>query len=248
MSHCDISAIKEPSSGQLTGAKAGEGLRVLYNLYEAQHTWLTPFRFLAEVQRGWFSHQFSPWAQAPLAKQLAASNDLFLRVTQRYEKPAWRIAEADVEVALDKPFCKLLHFTLHRAAVHRNVPKVLVVEPLSGHHSTLLRDTVRTLLAEHDVWVTDWVDARLVPMSVGPFHLADYVDYVREFIRLLSPDLNVISVCQPTVPVLCAVSLMAEAREAHPPKTMVMMGGPIDARKSPTSVNNLATRKPYSWF
>jgi poly(3-hydroxybutyrate) depolymerase len=133
---------------------------------------------------------------------------------------------------------------------------VLVVAPLSGHHSTLLRDTVRVLLPDHDVWITDWVDARMVPVAAGPFHLADYVDYVREFITLLTdprrPNLNVISVCQPTVPVLCAVALMAQDGEAGSgklaPKTMVMMGGPIDARKSPTAVNNLATQKPYSWF
>jgi poly(3-hydroxybutyrate) depolymerase len=220
---------------------------MLYSLYEAQHAWLTPFRLIAQAQRGWFAHPFMPWADQPLAKQIAASNDLFLRVTQRYEKPAWRIAGAGIEVALDKPFCKLLHFK-PAAARTRAVPKVLVVAPLSGHHATLLRDTVRTLLAEHDVWITDWVDARRVPLAAGPFHLADYVDTIREFIRLLSPDAHVISVCQPTVPVLCAIALMAEAREPHPPKTMVMMGGPIDARKSPTAVNNLAMTRPLSWF
>ena len=220
---------------------------MLYSLYEAQHAWLTPFRLIAEAQRGWAAHPFMPWADAPLARQLAASNDLFLRVTQRYEKPEWRIAGAGIEVALDKPFCRLLHFKPATART-RDVPRVLVVAPLSGHHATLLRDTVRTLLAEHDVWVTDWVDARRVPLAAGPFHLADYVDYVREFIRLLSPDAHVISVCQPTVPVLCAIALMAESREPHQPKTMVMMGGPIDARKSPTAVNNLAMTRPLSWF
>ena len=220
---------------------------MLYSLYEAQHAWLTPYRFLAEMQRDWFANPFMPWAQAPLAKQLAASNDVFLRVTQRYAKPEWRIEDAACEVALDKPFCKLLHFT-PRAPRAANLPKVLVVAPLSGHHATLLRDTVRTLLEAHDVWVTDWVDARLVPLAAGPFHLADYVDYVREFITLLSPDLNVISVCQPTVPVLCAIALMAEEDAAPRPRTMVMMGGPIDARKSPTAVNNLATQRPHSWF
>ena len=220
---------------------------MLYSLYEAQHAWLTPFRLIAEAQRGWFAHPFMPWADQPLAKQIAASNDLFLRLTQRYEKPEWRIAGADIELALTKPFCRLLHFKPTTPRVQA-VPKVLVVAPLSGHHATLLRDTVRTLLAEHDVWVTDWIDARRVPLAAGPFHLADYVDYVREFIRLLSPGAHVISVCQPTVPVLCAIALMAESREPHPPKTMVMMGGPIDARKSPTAVNNLAMTRPLSWF
>jgi poly(3-hydroxybutyrate) depolymerase len=213
---------------------------VLYSLYEAQHTALAPWRYWAELSRGWFDHPFSPFAHLPISRRIAATSDLFLRLTGRYEKPAWNMGEFDV--ASDKPFCKLLHF--------RNSPgkpKVLVVAPLSGHHSTLLRDTVRSLLDGHDVWVTDWVDARMVPLSDGPFHLADYIGYVREWITQLSPDLNVISVCQPTVPVLAAVSLMASRSEAQP-RTMVMMGGPIDARRSPTAVNNLATRKPYSWF
>jgi poly(3-hydroxybutyrate) depolymerase len=125
---------------------------------------------------------------------------------------------------------------------------VLLVAPLSGHHATLLRDTVRTLLPDQDVYVTDWVDARMVSLFHGPFHLDDYVDYVREFIAFLGPDVHVVSVCQPTVPVLAAIALMAEADAPVKPRTMIMMGGPIDARRSPTAVNNLATRKPLSWF
>jgi len=218
---------------------------MLYSLYEAQHTALTPYRYLAELARGWYGNPFSPFHYHPLASRVAAASDLFLRVTGRYEKPAWGIAWA--QVFLDKPFCRLVHFK----SPHPSPRKVLLVAPLSGHHATLLRDTVKALLAEHDVWVTDWVDARMVPLSAGPFHLADYVGYVQEFIRLLNdpqrPDLNVISVCQPTVPVLAAISLMATSREPGP-RTMVMMGGPIDARRSPTAVNNLARTKPYSWF
>ena len=229
---------------------------MLYELFEAQHTALAPMRYAAELSRGWFGHPFSPFSYGPLARRISAGSDLFLRVTQRYEKPAWdidatTIAGERVPVrlveTLAKPFCRLVHFERELRQPRRD-PKILLVAPLSGHHATLLRDTVRTLLPEHDVWVTDWVDARMVPVYQGPFHLADYVDYIREFIRLLSPGLNVVSVCQPTVPVLAAVSLMAQAREADLPKTMVMMGGPIDARKSPTAVNNLATKRPYSWF
>ncbi len=229
---------------------------MLYSFYEAQHTALMPLRHAAELWRGWFGNPFSPLSFVPMSKEFSAGSDLFLRVTQRYEKPAWNIdrttvdgvpVAVEVEVALEKPFCQLLHFKRALAA-KRADPKILLVAPLSGHHSTLLRDTVRALIPDHEVWVTDWVDARLVPLAAGPFHLADYVDYVREFIGLLSPDLNVISVCQPTVPVLAAVSLLADQGESHPPKTMVMMGGPIDARKSPTAVNNLAMKRPYSWF
>ncbi len=216
---------------------------MLYSLYEAQHLALTPLRFMAELSRGWFGHPFSPWAHLPGSRRVAATSDLFLRLTERYEKPAWNIREAQIEVALDKPFCKLIHFRQSEKKKH----KVLVVAPLSGHHATLVRGTVLALLKEHDVWVTDWVDARMVPLSEGPFHLDDYVDYVREWIHHLSPDLHVISVCQPTVPVLAAVSLLASRKEVTP-RSMVMMGGPIDARRSPTAVNNLAQKKPHSWF
>ena len=216
---------------------------MLYSLYEAQHTALAPLRYVADFYRGWFGNPFSPFAYLPLARRLAASSDLFLRLTGRYEKPQWNIE--GVELALDKPFCKLIHFKPQGNTSHKQ--KVLLVAPLSGHHATLLRDTVRSLLPAHDVWVAEWVDARMVPLTAGPFHLADYVDYVREWITLLSPDLHVISVCQPTVPVLAAVSLMSFNKEPTP-RTMVMMGGPIDARRSPTAVNNLALKKPYSWF
>src|SRR5687767_5646676 len=216
---------------------------MLYSLYEAQHMALVPWRFWAELSRGWFGHPFSPLIYLPLAKRLAASSELFLRVTERYEKPKWNLTEAVPEVALAKPFCNLVHFRQDRPKRH----KVLLVAPLSGHHATLLRDTVRALMPEHDVWITDWTNARLVPLTDGPFHLADYVDYVRDWIRFLSPEVHVISVCQPTVPVLAAVSLMASSKDPTP-KTMTMMGGPIDARRSPTAVNNLARHKPYSWF
>jgi poly(3-hydroxybutyrate) depolymerase len=231
------------------------GIPLLYSLFEAQHAALAPMRLMAELSRGWFAHPFSPFSLTPLAKEISAGSDLFLRVTNRYEKPNWgldattvegREVAVETEISLDKPFCKLIHFK--RAASGKDDRKILVVAPLSGHHSTLLRDTVRTMLPHNDVYVTDWVDARMVPMDAGEFHLDDYVDYVREFIRLLSPDLNVVSVCQPTVPVLAAMSLMADDGEPNLPRTMIMMGGPIDARKSPTAVNNLATKRPHSWF
>jgi len=229
---------------------------LLYKLFEAQHAVLTPLRYAAELSHAWFSHPFSPWAWTPHSRRLAAGNDLFLRVTQRYEKPAWGIADVQIEgtrvpisieTAFARPFCNLIRFRRH-SATPRHDPKVLVVAPLSGHHATLLRDTVRTLLVDHEVWVTDWVDARMVPASAGTFGLDDYVDYMVGFARHLAPDLNVVSVCQPTVPVLAAVSLMASRGDPDVPRTMTLMGGPIDARRSPTSVNNLATRKPYSWF
>jgi len=231
---------------------------MLYSLYEAQHAWLTPYRYAAGMTREVLSHPFNPLAQWSVAKKLVAGNDLFLRVTHRYDKPEWRIdfttikgraVPVTIETVAERPFCRLLHFRRELPdTASRDDPKVLVVAPLSGHYATLLRDTVRALLPHHDVWITDWVDARQVPLTQGPFHFADYVDTVREFARMLSPDLNVISVCQPTVPVLAAISLSAEEGDSDAPSTMIMMGGPIDARKSPTAVNNLATTKPISWF
>ncbi|MCW5625888.1 MAG: polyhydroxyalkanoate depolymerase, partial [Burkholderiales bacterium] len=196
----------------------------------------------------------SPLAYAPVSRSVAAANELMVRLLQRYAKPEWGIDTVEVagkpvavaiEPIVEKPFCHLLHF---RRDTRRRDPKVLVVAPLSGHHATLLRDTVRTLLRDHDVYVTDWIDARLVPLDRGEFHLDDYVEYVQEFIRRLGPDVHVISVCQPTVPVLAAVSLMAADKDKALPKTMTMMGGPIDTRRNPTAVNNFATGRPLSWF
>ncbi len=231
---------------------------MLYTLHEMSHAALAPWQMWASMNANMFSHPFSPLAYSPFSRKIAAGSELFLRITQRYQKPEFGISETRVGgkavavhevVAVDKPFCKLLHFERDLAARKgRADPTVLLVAPLSGHHATLLRDTVRTLLPEHEVYITDWVDARMVPLSHGAFHLDDYVDYVREFITFLGPDVHVVSVCQPTVPVLAAVALMAEEDAAVKPRTIIMMGGPIDARRSPTAVNNLATGKPLSWF
>ncbi len=234
---------------------------MLYQLYETQRALLSPFAEFATASSKLYSHPMSLFGQAPGAQRISAGFDLMHRLTKDYEKPQFGITNIEVggvdvvvqqQTAIDKPFCKLLRFkrfTDDSALLTkmRRQPSVLVVAPLSGHHSTLLRDTVRTLLQDHKVYITDWVDARMVPTEAGEFHLDDYVHYVQEFIRSLGTDVNVISVCQPTVPVLAAVSLLASAGEKTP-RTMIMMGGPIDARKSPTAVNNLAMNKSLEWF
>jgi poly(3-hydroxybutyrate) depolymerase len=226
---------------------------LLYALHEMRHAWLAPWNTMAAAHRDLLTNPFNPLASLPATRRIAATFDLFCRITQRYEKPEFGLTATSIDgrdvpveerVIVEKPFCRLLHF--RRLAV-RSDPAVLVVAPLSGHFATLLRDTVRALLPAHDVYLTDWTDAKMVPLALGPFHLDDYVDYIREFIGLLGRDLHVISVCQPTVPVLAAIALMADAGEPAP-RTMVMMGGPIDPRRGPTAVNNLATRKPFSWF
>lgn len=233
---------------------------MLYQLHEMQRSFLTPLMQWADASSKLFSNPVSPFAHTPFSQRIAAGYELMYRLGKDYEKPAFGLDTTTIKgetvniverAAVTKPFCKLLHFKkdLPDAAFAALAqPTVLLVAPLSGHHSTLLRDTVRALLPDHDVFITDWIDARMVPLSAGPFHLDDYIYYVQDFIRTLGPDVHVISVCQPTVPVLAAISLMASENDPKLPKTMTMMGGPIDPRKSPTAVNDLATEKPFSWF
>ncbi len=227
---------------------------MVYQLHEFHKTVMTPAVLLADATRHLFTSPFSPLAYGPLSRTVAASNEVFVRLMRRYPKPAWGIDETTVngepvevvrEVAVNKPFCQLLHF---RKAVKIDQPKLLIVAPLSGHYATLLRDTVRSALPDHDVWITDWVDARMVPLTAGEFHLDDYVEYVQEFIRFLAPEVSVMSVCQPTVPVLAAVSLMAANDDPALPVSMIMMGGPIDTRRNPTAVNDFAMGRPHEWF
>ena len=237
---------------------------MLYQIYEAQRSLLEPFADMADAAAKLYGNRHTLLGQMPMAQRVSAAYALFHRLGKDYEKPEFGIRKVDVEgvevaiderVELDKPFCQLLRFkrfsddpaTLEKL---KGQPPVLIVAPLSGHYATLLRDTVRTMLEGHKVYITDWKNARMVPLSEGEFHLDDYVNYVQEFIRHLQGrygNCHVISVCQPTVPVLAAVSLMASRGETTP-ITMTMMGGPIDARKSPTAVNNLAMQRSYGWF
>jgi poly(3-hydroxybutyrate) depolymerase len=237
---------------------------MLYQLYETQRSLLEPFSDLAHVAAKAFSNPLSMASQTPLSQRLSASYDLMHRLGKDYEKPEFGLRSIDVEgvevaiherVEMTKPFCELRRFKRYSddtktLELTKHQPVVLIVAPLSGHYATLLRDTVKTMLKDHKVYITDWKNARLVPLSEGEFHLDDYVNYVQEFIRYVQGkygNCHVMSVCQPTVPVLAAVSLMA-SRGEQTPLTMTMMGGPIDARKSPTAVNNLAMNKSHSWF
>ena len=237
---------------------------MLYQLYEAQRALMEPFADFAQASAKMYSNTGSLFGQTPFAQRVSAGYDLLYRLGKDYEKPTFGLQTvlADgVELAiqerveLDKPFCELRRFkrftdNANTLSQLKGQPAVLIVAPLSGHYATLLRDTVKTMLKDHKVYITDWKNARLVPLSEGEFHLDDYVNYVQEFIRHLQGiygNCHVISVCQPTVPVLAAVSLMASRGETTP-LSMTMMGGPIDARRSPTAVNNLATNKSYEWF
>jgi len=237
---------------------------MLYQLYETQRSLMEPFSDLALAAAKLYSNPLSLAGQSPFAQRLSAGYDLMHRLGKDYEKPEFGLRTIDVDgvdvaiherVEITKPFCELRRFkrfTDDTATLEKikGQPVVLIVAPLSGHYSTLLRDTVKTMLKDHKVYITDWKNARLVPLADGEFHLDDYVNYVQEFIRHVQGkygNCHVMSVCQPTVPVLAAVSLMASRGETTP-LTMTMMGGPIDARKSPTAVNNLAMNKSHSWF
>ena len=235
---------------------------MLYQWYETQRALMAPFSEFASASAKLYNHPLSPFTHMPMSQRVSAGLDLMHRLAKDYEKPEFGIRTVPVngvevavqeQVPITKPFCRLLRFKRFSdnpavLDVMKNQPTVLVVAPLSGHHSTLLRDTVQTLLRDHKVFITDWIDARMVAKDAGAFTLDDYVATIEDFIRRIGAEkLHVISVCQPTVPVLAAVSLMA-ARGEPTPRSLVMMGGPIDSRESPTAVNNLATQKPLWWF
>jgi len=198
------------------------------------------------------------WAShTAMGRGAAAALELFERSTRRYRKPAWEIETVEVDgkkvaveprTVLSKPFCDLVHFARDVPATRKNDPKVLVVAPMAGHFATLLRGTVRDLLPDHDVYVTEWLDARFVPRADGPFDLDVYIDYITEFLEFFDGDVHIMAVCQPTVPVFAAVSLMEAKRDRAVPRSMILMAGPIDARESPTAVNRFAATKPLSWF
>ncbi len=233
---------------------------MLYDIREAQRAFLNPLSDWADSMSRLYTSPYSPLAYGPFARRISAGLELIHRLGKEYEKPEFGIGSTRIEgrkvpvvesVEMELPFCRLLKFDrrLPAALAHRaDDPAVLVFAPLSGHHATLLRDTVRTLVADHVVYISDWTDARMVPLSAGPFHLDDYVGYAIEFIRHLGPDVHVVSVCQPTVPVLAAISLMAAQDDVRLPRSMTMMGGPIDTRSSPTQVNTLAQTHSLDWF
>ena len=230
----------------------------MYWFYELGHAALNPSRAFADATRLFFKNPANPLAHTAYGKSIAATMELFERSTRRYRKPEWGIDSTTVggeRVAVNiksvwqRPFCRLLHF--ERAFVHpprRPQPKLLIVAPMSGHYPTLLRGTVETFLPNHDVYITEWVDARMVPLADGRFDLDTYIDYIVSMFHTLGGDVHVIAVCQPSVPVMAAVALMEADNDPDVPHSMVLMGGPIDTRVNPNAVNDLAERRGLSWF
>lgn len=230
----------------------------MYWLYELGHAALNPSRVAADATKLFFKNPANPLSHTMYGRTMAAAAEMFERSTRRYKKPSWDIDTVLVEgervpVAVvpvwQRPFCRLLHFQrLMQHAPRRPQPKVLLVAPMSGHFATLLRGTVEALLPNHEVYITDWADARMVPVSAGAFDLDTYIDYVIAMLHALGGDVHVVGVCQPSVPVLAAVALMEADKDPNVPNSMMLMGGPIDTRRNPTAVNNLAQERGLDWF
>ena len=231
---------------------------MLYHFYEFAHAAMTPARTAAHQTKFFFRNPFNPFAHTSFGRGTAAAAELVERSTRRYAKPAFGIATTrvgDREVAVteetiwERPFCRLVHFRRDVPAhVHEASSRILIVAPMSGHFATLLRGTVEGLLPFHDVTITDWADARMVPLAEGGFDLNDYVDYLQEMIHLFHGDVHVMAVCQPAVPVLMAVSHMEARGDPLVPRSMILLGGPIDTRISKTAVNKVAEHKGTDWF
>lgn len=243
-------------------ALPGEGASLMatpmYWYYEMSQAALNPARALADATRLFYRNPANPFAHTTFGKSIAAASEVFERATRRYSKPEWGITETTVggeKVPVrivpvwERSFCRLLHF--ERAFEHaprRPQPRVLIVAPMSGHYATLLRGTVEAFLPNHDVFITDWEDARMVPVAAGPFDLDDYIDYVISMLHFLGGETHVIAVCQPAVPVLAAVALMEADDDPYAPNSMTLMGGPIDTTQHPTGVNKLAQERGTEWF
>jgi poly(3-hydroxybutyrate) depolymerase len=230
---------------------------MFYQLYEMNHAAVQPFRAYADAVKLFYTNPLNPFSHTHWGRSVAATAELFERTTRRYGKPSFGLAETIVDwktvpvterIVWSRPFCDLIHFERAVPARRRPDPKLLIVAPMSGHYATLLRGTVEAMMPHADVYITDWTDARMVPVSEGRFDLDDYIDYVIDMLHALGPDTHVMAVCQPSVPVLAAAAIMEARGDRHAPSTMTLMGGPIDTRRNPTAVNLLAEEKGIDWF
>ncbi|MCB1522014.1 MAG: polyhydroxyalkanoate depolymerase [Hyphomicrobiaceae bacterium] len=233
-----------------------------YHAYELAHAIVAPWRLATRLLKAQLDFPLNPYRATLPARSMSAACTVFEGLTRRYGKPEFDIGTIDVggetveiteRIITRRTFCNLLHFKREAAdddgaRASRNLPRVLIVAPLSGHFAALLRGTVTAMLRDHDVYITDWIDARDVPRTEGEFDLDDYIDYLIEFIAMLGPNLHVVAVCQPSVPALAATALLAEDGDPNQPASLTLIGGPIDTRRNPTAVNRLAEQRSMSWF
>ena len=230
---------------------------MFYQLYELNHAFMAPFRATADAMNLVWKNPLNPWSHTVVGRSFSAGFEVFERVTRRYGKPAFGLPTTTVEgesVAVEeeivwrRPFCDLIHFKRHLPAGAEKGPRILIVAPMSGHYATLLRGTVEALLPSADLYITDWIDARMVPVTEGDFDLDDYIDYLIAFLEHIGPGTHMLAVCQPSVPAYAAAAVMGANENPCRPATLTMMGGPIDTREAPTSVNDLAMQRPLEWF
>ena len=228
-----------------------------YQLYEMAHAALAPARAVSDATHFMFRNPWNPLSNTLFGKNISAGAELFERITRRYGKPTFGLDDFQVdgvlypvleEVVWMRPFCNLLHFARPDFAAGVGQPKLLIVSPMSGHYATLLRGTVEAFLPYFDVYITDWADARMVPLALGHFDLDDYIDYLRAILAHLGPGVHTIGVCQPSVPLFAAAALMEADDDLAAPASMTLMGGPVDTRRSPTEVNKLAEKRGVEWF
>jgi poly(3-hydroxybutyrate) depolymerase len=227
---------------------------LLYDAYEMQRSWLSGASLMANWGAEWLQNPANPLSHTGFGPMIASGLDVFAHASQPRGKPDFGFESTVVdgktvavteEIVLRKPFGQLKRF---RKAGVEGQPRLLIVAPMSGHFATLLRGTVERMLPGHDVYITDWRDAKLVPLADGRFDLDDYIDYVIAYLEHIGPGAHVLAVCQPSVPVYAATCLMNADRHPCRPVTLTMMGGPIDTRKAPTAVNTVATQRPMAWF
>ncbi|KLE34210.1 polyhydroxyalkanoate depolymerase [Aurantiacibacter luteus] len=228
---------------------------MLYSAYEFQKTWLAGAANMAAVGARLLDNPALPMGYAGVGPATASALKVFAHLYEERGKPEFDLQPVEVDgkqypvseaVVFEKPFGNLRRFV--RDGLPANAPKLLIVAPMSGHYATLLRGTVQRMVESSQVWITDWADARMVPVSEGSFDLDDYIDYLIEFLRQIGPETHMLAVCQPSVPAFAATAVMAAAKDECRPKSLTMMGGPVDTRASPTGVNDLAMDKPLSWF
>ncbi len=228
---------------------------MLYSAYELQRTWLNGASNLAQIGAQLLSNPVLPIGYLGVGPALASALTVFAHVYEERGKPEFGIDKVKVDgksyavdekVVFDKPFGSLRRFA--RKGLPKNAPKLMIVAPMSGHYATLLRGTAARMVENQEVFITDWADAKLVPLSEGSFDLDDYIDYLIEFLQFIGEGTHVLAVCQPSVPAFAATAVMGSDNDPCRPATLTMMGGPIDTRASPTGVNDLAMSKPFSWF
>jgi poly(3-hydroxybutyrate) depolymerase len=215
-----------------------------YGLYDATSLSLTPLRWSATAAQAIFGSPLNPLHYTLPGRMITASAEVLTSVTKRRGKPEWAI-DARMDVIDERPFCRLVRFSRDRGY---DVPQILMVAALSGHYATLMRGTIEALIAEHDVFVTDWTDAKQVPLDRGPFDLEEYISYTIDYLRMLGPDVHVMAVCQPAPAVLAAVALMAAHDDAAQPRTMTIMAGPVDVRVNPNKAAKLAEKLSLGFF